>query len=353
MNERFIGLLFLGVYMNRKVYSEKRDLIHKAREAMLSAVQIYNNPLISFKTETFIVLSLIAWTYLLHAHYRSERVDYRYFSKTAKRKKFMRNPDGSIRHWDLRECISKAICPLDKYTKNNLGFLVGLRNQVEHKKANGLNSYLSARYQACALNFNHYLKKLFGDRLGLDQSLALSLQFAELDYSQSKVIKDKENLIPEDIISYISAFDSKLSNPEIESERYAYRLLFTKVTAKRQGQADRVIEFIDPKSELAKNISKEYWVKEETERPKLSATQVVQKVREAGFQHFGMHQHILFWRKHDGKNPNKGYGTMVVNTWYWYQHWLTFIIGELTKEGEKVKAEGVVTASSSVVQSDI
>jgi hypothetical protein len=37
-----------------------------------------------------------------------------------------------------------------------------------------------------------------------------------------------------------------------------------KVLAKRKGQADRVIEFIDPKSELAKNISKDYWVKEET-----------------------------------------------------------------------------------------
>ncbi len=341
---------FSGADMTRKIYSEKRDLIHKSREAMLSAVQIYNNPLITFKTESFIVLSLIAWTYLLHAHYRSERIDYRYFSQTGKRKKFVRNPDGSIRYWDLRECVSKNICPLDKNTKNNLVFLIGLRNQVEHRKANGLDSYLSARYQACALNFNHYLKKLFGGKLGLDQSLALSLQFAELDYTQSRVIKDKEDLIPEGIISYISAFDSKLTNPEIESERFAYRLLFTKVTAKRQGQADRVIEFIDPKSDLAKNISKEYWVKEETEKPKLSATQVLRKVRETGLQNFGMHQHTLFWKKHDGKNPSKGYGTMIVKTWYWYQHWVTFIIGELSKEAEKARTESAATAISPVVQ---
>jgi hypothetical protein len=332
--------------MGRKLYSEKRDLIHKAREAMLSAVQIYNSPLISFKTESFIVLSLIAWTYLLHAQYRSETVEYRYFSKAGKRKKFIRNPDGSIRYWDLRECISKPISPLDKNTKNNLEFLIGLRNQVEHRKANGLDSYLSARYQACALNFNYYLKKLFGDKFGLDQSLALSLQFAELDYTQSKVIKDKENLIPGDIISYISVFDSKLTSPEIESERFAYRLLFTKVTAKRQGQADRVIEFIDPKSDFAKNISKEYWVKEETEKPKLSATQVVRKVREAGFNDFGMHQHTLFWKEHDGKNPSKGYGTVVVKSWYWYQHWPTFVIGVLTKEAEERNNEGSTSASA-------
>jgi Domain of unknown function (DUF3644) len=108
---------------------------------------------------------------------------------------------------------------------------------VEHKRAVGLDSYLSARYQACALNFNSYLKRLHGEKFGLDHSLALSLQFAELDYAQAQVIKDKENLIPPNIMSYIATFDARLSNDEIESERFAYRLLFTRVTAKRHGQA--------------------------------------------------------------------------------------------------------------------
>lgn len=321
--------------MARKLGSEKLDLIKKSREAMLSAVQIYNNPLITFKTESFIVLSLIAWTYLLHAHYRSEKIEYRYFGKKTSRRKFVRNPDGSFRYWDLSECLSKSACPLDKDTKNNLLFLIGLRNQIVHKKPSALDSYLSARYQACALNFNLYLKKLHGTRFGLDENLALSLQFAELDYSQSVILKDKEGLIPANVVSYIATFDSKLTAPEAESERFAYRLLFTKITAKRQGQADRVIEFVDPKSELAKGIAKEYWVKEESERPKLSAKQVVRKVQESGFPDFGMYQHTVFWQKHDAKNPNKGYRTMIVKAWYWYQHWPIFIVSELTKQRER------------------
>ena len=327
--------------MKRTVYSEKRDLIEKAREAMLSAVQIYNNPLINFKTESFIVLSVIAWTYLLHAHYRSVRIDYRYFTEMNKRKRYARNPDKSVRHWDLKECLSQTACPLDRDTKNNLIFLIGLRNKIEHKKAAGLDSYLSARYQACALNFNHYLKKLHGEKYGLDQNLALSLQFAELDHSQSKVVKDREGLIPHNVISYIAAFDSGLSGSEIESSRFAYRLLFTKVVAKRKGQADRVIEFLDPGSELAKNISKEYWVKQETEKPKLAAKQVVKQVQEAGFPQFGMHQHTMFWKRHDGKNPKRGFGTTVVKSWYWYEHWPVFIISELTNEAEQAKSRGM------------
>ena len=304
---------------------------------MLSAVQIYNNPLITFKTESFIVLALIAWTYLLHAHYRSKKIDYRYYAKsqTQKRKKYIRNPDGSVRYWDLHKCITVGACPLDGDTKNNLKFLLGLRHQIEHRKAAGLDSYLSARYQACALNFNFYLKRLHGERFGLDHNLALSLQFAELDYSQSKVVKDKESLISKNIISYIAAFDGKLSGEQIESERFAYRLLFTKVAAKRRGQADRVIEFIDPKSELAKGISKEYWVKAETEKPKFSATQVIQKVRSAGFKDFWMYQHTLFWKKHDGKNPSRGYGTIVVKTWCWYQNWIDYIITNLSEKKDQ------------------
>ena len=108
--------------MARTIYSEKVDLIIKAREAMLSAIQIYNNPLISFKTESFIVLSLIAWTYLLHAYYRAKGIDYRYFSKSGRRKKYVKNSDGSIKFWDLKECISKLIALLIKILRIILTF---------------------------------------------------------------------------------------------------------------------------------------------------------------------------------------------------------------------------------------
>lgn len=37
---------------------KKKQLIKKACESMLAAVQIYNNPQITFKTETFITLLL-------------------------------------------------------------------------------------------------------------------------------------------------------------------------------------------------------------------------------------------------------------------------------------------------------
>jgi hypothetical protein len=316
----------------RKIFSEKVELVLKSKEAALSAIQIYNNPLTTFKTEAFIVLFMIAWTYLLHAYYRSKNIDYRYYTIPNKRKKFNKNPDGSIKYWNLMECISIDKCPLDKHTVNNLKFLIGLRNQIEHKKAHGLDSYLSGRYQACALNYNFYLKQLAGIKYSLDNHLALSLQFAELDYDQAQVIKDKENYIPKEIQNYIATFDQSLTDIEIQNDRFSYRLLFVKVGAKRKGQADRVIEFIDPKSPLASKIKKEYWVKEDREKPKYLPSEVIRKVQQAGFKDFKMHQHTLFWKKHDAHKEENGYGVKVSKQWYWYDNWTQFVISELKKE---------------------
>lgn len=317
--------------MPRRLYSERVELIRKSREAALSAVQIYNNPTTTFKTESFIVLFVIAWVYLLHAYYRQKRIDYRFYEIVNGRKKY-KYADGGKKYWDLSKCLSVTGCPLDKHTINNLRFLIGLRDQIEHKKAIGLDSYLSARYQACALNYNYYLKTLHGEKYSLDKKLALSLQFAELDYSQAQAIKDKEQLIPQYVRSYIADFEKDLTEDEIKNERFSYRLLFAKVTAKRAGQADRVIEFLSPGDPLAVDIQKEYWVKEDREKPKYSATQVIEKVQGLGYKGFKMHQHILFWQKYDGKNPAKGYGAKVVKTWYWYQNWIDFIISKMSKE---------------------
>jgi hypothetical protein len=70
----------------RRVYSVKDELLKKSQEAALAAIQIFNNPLITFKSESFIVLMVISWTYLLHAYYRDQGIDYRYYTKRAQRK---------------------------------------------------------------------------------------------------------------------------------------------------------------------------------------------------------------------------------------------------------------------------
>ena len=63
----------------------------------MNAVQTFNNPLTTFKTETFIVLMSIAWTYLLHAYYRREHIEYRYFSQGSQKTEVRQNGIRELR----------------------------------------------------------------------------------------------------------------------------------------------------------------------------------------------------------------------------------------------------------------
>jgi len=82
----------------RSIGSVRAELIAKSKEATLAAIKIFNDPLTKFKAETFIVLMNIAWTYLLHAYYRSRRIEYRYFHQGAKRRIFDRTKHGSYKY---------------------------------------------------------------------------------------------------------------------------------------------------------------------------------------------------------------------------------------------------------------
>src|SRR3954449_5452106 len=106
--------------MPRRWHSVATQLVTQSQDAALAGVQVFNNPLIKFKSETFIVLMNIAWTYLLHAHYRGRDVEYRYFEQEQGRRRFRRTNDGSFAYWDLRKCIAFAESPLDNETRRNL-----------------------------------------------------------------------------------------------------------------------------------------------------------------------------------------------------------------------------------------
>lgn len=310
------------VKRHRSIGSLRRELVIKSREAALTAIRVFNDPQVSFKSETFIVLMMIAWTYLLHAYYRGKQIEYRYYKQGPKRRIFDRTKHGAYKYWELERCLNDNRSPLDRDTTNNLRFLIGLRHEIEHQMTRSLDGYLSGRYQACAFNYNDYLKRFFGKQLGIDQQMTYSIQFMEL--TEEQVARPRpEAAVPERLRVYVAEFDGALTHDEYNSPRYSYRLIFKQKLVNRPGQADRVIEFIDPNSDLAKAIDKEYWVKKEVERPKFRPTDVVNAVKTAGFTKFRLTpEHSNMWKQEDAKNPGKGYGVSVQGTWYWYQSWI-------------------------------
>src|SRR5450759_2164306 len=118
---------------HRKLYSIKEELLTKSREAMLCAVQIFNNPNIVFKSESFIVLANISWTYFLHSYYKEKGIDYRYYKQRPKTKKYDKTTRGAFKYWELERCLNDDNCPIESVPKSNLKFLIGLRHEIEHQ----------------------------------------------------------------------------------------------------------------------------------------------------------------------------------------------------------------------------
>lgn len=322
----------------RRVFSVSRELVSKSQEAALAAIQVFNNPSVTFKSETFIVLMMIAWTYLLHAHYRKRGIEYRYYKQRSKRRVFQRTKEGNYKYWELRRCLEEAQCPLDNETKKNLVFLLGLRNEIEHKMCPELDNYLSARYQACCMNYNDYLRQLFGKKYGIDQFMTYALQFAQL--SEEQITPAREGDIPSNVRAYMTRFDDQLTEQELNSPRFAYRLIFVRKLAGKPGQADSVIEFVKSDSEFAKTVNKNYWVLKEVEKPKYLPGQIVQMMQEKGFVKFSIHRHTQLWKKMNGKNPAKGHGVMVAKTWYWYERWIGVVLQHCVENRKTYLEEG-------------
>ena len=302
----------------KRVFSIKSELLTKSREAMLAAVQIYNNPRITFKTESFITLSVISWTYLLHAYFRTIKVDYRYFEIKGKRKIYSKTRYGAFKLRGLETCIKDIKCPLDKDTITNLEFIIGLRHEVEHQMTNKIDEYLSAKLQACALNYDYYICKLFGDKYNLSNELSLAIQFSPLTQNQQQFLINNSHCTS-NVANFVVNFEKNLSDEILSSSRYAYRILFVPINAKRKGQADQVIEFIDSKSPLADSIEKKYAVLKETEKKKYLPGEVVKIMNEKGYNLFSMTRHTELWKAKNAKDPSLGYGVLVAKTWYWYE----------------------------------
>jgi hypothetical protein len=309
--------------VTRRFHSVATRLVAQSQDAALTGVQVFNNPLIKFKSETFIVLMNIAWTYLLHAHYRRKGLEYRYFRREGARRRFDRTDDGSFRYWDLRKCLDARECPLDNETRKNLLFLIGLRDEITHHMSPVIDQFASARYQACCLNYNRYIKELFGERNGIDHYLGFSLQFQSI--SRDQLAAPSEADLPANVRTYIARFDDDLTAEELNSERFAFRMLFVPKLVGKAGQADEVIEFLRPDSEIAQTINRDYVTFKEVERPKFLPGQIVWMMQEEGFPGFTMHWHTELWRTLDAKDPAKGWGVDVAGAWYWYSKWLDVV----------------------------
>jgi hypothetical protein len=304
----------------RRMKSVADELVKKSREAMIAAVQIFNSPTIHFKSELFITTSIIAWTYLLHAHYRKIGVEYRVKNDRPPRGKWKKSRHGAVWHLGLEDCLNLPECPIKGTTAKNLLFLIRIRHEIEHQMTSQIDDHFSAKFQACALNYNREIKKLFGEKFSLDSEQAISIQFSSFTEGTSKELMSRNDL-PKHIHMFISTFEQEMTAEEFDDPHYGYRVAFVRKAVAAKSTADQVIQFVNANSELGEAVNNVFL--KETEKQKYRPATIVKMMKNEGYTWFTMTAHINMWKEQDAKNPKHRYGTQVETSWFWYESWLT------------------------------
>lgn len=106
--------------------------LEKARTAAIAAIEAYNKPGSRFRTAHFIVLMNIAWTALFHAIF-FERGEKPYYSRGEGTGTRYEKVAGEYKHWDLMECLRRYYREQNPPERSNIQFLIGLRNEIEHR----------------------------------------------------------------------------------------------------------------------------------------------------------------------------------------------------------------------------
>lgn len=306
------------------------ELLLKAREAMIAAVNTFNSLGLMFRSELFIVTAIIAWTYLMHAWFKKQGIDFRY----KKAGVVQTTKNGAELFWELGYCLKHAKCPLPPGTTKNLEFLLELRHEIEHKSTDRIDDALSAKLQACCLNFNDAIKAEFGPQYALERRLPIALQFVSFTVDQQGALK-KANL-PQSIETMMTAFHDKLTPEQLADTRFAFRVAFIPKIGKATT-ADVAYHFIKADSEEAKEFAHTVLLKE-VEKPQFTSTTVVSMMNKEGFPKFSLYDHTRLWQGLNAKKAD-GFGRIgpYKGSWIWFSPWVERVRAHCQEHAEKYR----------------
>lgn len=299
---------------------------------MIAAVHIFNSAGLNFRAELFIVTAVIAWTYLLHAFFRRVGVDYRYYRAVNGVRQIEKTENGAEKFWELGNCLRQSKCPIDRGSRQNLEFLLQFRHEIEHRSTTRLDDAISAALQACSINFNDTIRKLFGRQYGLERRLPIALQFVSFDANQRASLKKAQNLPPH-VATMMTGFLEQLSDEELTDPRFAYRVAFVPKVANRASAADMAVEFVRAGTDEAAEINRV--LLKEVEKPKYRPRQIVAMASNKGFPNFKMSHHTELWKMLGAQDPAKGFGArMLDGQWYWYDNWLARVVAHCEENSD-------------------
>lgn len=222
------------------------ELVVKARDSAILAIDIYNRPIIAFRSQGYIVMMVIAWTALFHAIYELEGIDYFYKEKNGNDKIV----DGDKKAFELDRCIEKCGNLISNAVKNNLQLFILLRNKIEHRYVPAFDFDVFGECQAMLLNFENLITEKFGPYYALNNSLSFPLQVSSVRSNiHAEVTKKIQSKHYSELKEYIEAYRSSLDDDVFSDSQYSFRIFLIPQLGNHRSSSDCAVEFIryDPK----------------------------------------------------------------------------------------------------------
>ncbi|MDW7748706.1 DUF3644 domain-containing protein [Halomonas sp.] len=211
-------------------------------DSALLAVEVYNKPRTTFRSEGFINLMVMAWTRLFHAYFNATIGDRYYYKRKNGRYELV---DGERKAWELSTCIKKYD-ELDKAVESNLNFFIKLRNKIAHRhiEKREVDTLIFGECQSLLFNYESLLIALFGEEYSINESLVYSLQFSQIRTKQqeaasrSALSKDLS-----DLVSFVEKYRNTLDEDTFNSLQYSVKLIqIPKIS--NTNRADAAVEFV-------------------------------------------------------------------------------------------------------------
>lgn len=274
------------------VRGKTRNLLEKAKESCILAVDVYNKPNTSFRSGAYIVLMTIAWTSLFHAIFYRKGVKYYY--KESPNSRYYIKIDGQPKAWELGKCAKEYFKTKDYNTylsvHKNIDFFIPIRNQIEHTFMPELDSEIFGECQSLLFNFERILIEEFGENHSINESLTFSLQFAKAHLKED-IIHSKEFLRIKD---QIKKYRADLPDEIYADSQYSFKAALIPVN--NPNRADCAIKFInldDLEPEQKKQLENVFgFVKEKyTKVPNLGylkSGEVAKEVQKELSKHYGV-----------------------------------------------------------------
>ncbi len=292
---------------------------YQALDYARSAVTIFNNNTILARSQIFVILMVVAWTYLAHARLRLLGTEPIHCNEDG-------SPvliDGKPKHWELSYCSNRPELGLSEGERNNLKYMILLRNEIEHRSSEDINDEVQSKLQANALNFVEFANRTFGRKFDLSRDFSFAIQLQAMKLKTISLLKSARGL-SKSVAAVNAIVEKDMSSAEFNDPQYAFRVYVVPKVVNNEKKADQAVTF----SPVGSNV--EIAIKN-VERPKYRMSEVLKLLQEDGVEGVTMQKCVDAWKDNDLKNAGKGLAIELGKQWFWYQEGVDAIKEALQK----------------------